>query len=224
MGAAEAPSPAAEPSTKPPPATLAQAARERRDLVSGEVMDEARLIRFVADPGGVVTPDLGRRLPGRGLWVAASRAAVDQAVRKGLFSRAAKRRLEAPPNLADLVEALLRNRILASLGLARKAGRLLLGFEKIRAALAAGEVAWLVEALDGAADGRDKLLALARHAPAGVGVLGVFSGEELSLALGAENVIHSALLGGRGADRWTGDVERLAGFRPLFPEAWRTGS
>ena len=42
--------------------------RERRDLVSHQVMDESRLIRFVAGPEGQVVPDLGRKLPGRGLW------------------------------------------------------------------------------------------------------------------------------------------------------------
>src|SRR5688572_25991309 len=90
--------------------TLAQASRERRDIVSGEVMDEARLIRFVAGPDGAVVPDLARKLPGRGLWVAASRASVETAARKGLFARAAKSRVAAPGDLADQVERLLRSR------------------------------------------------------------------------------------------------------------------
>ena len=84
------------------PATLAAAERERRDIVTGEVMDEARLIRFVAGPGGVVAPDLARKLPGRGLWVAADRASVEAAAKKGLFARAAKAKVTAPPDLADL--------------------------------------------------------------------------------------------------------------------------
>ncbi len=89
------------------PTTLATAARERRDIVSGEVMDEARLVRFVAGPQGVVVPDLARKLPGRGIWVAATREAVQAAGKKGLFARAAKAKLTAPPDLADQVEALL---------------------------------------------------------------------------------------------------------------------
>ena len=56
-------------------------------------MDEARLIRFVAGPDGVVAPDLARKLPGRGLWVAADRASVETAAKKNLFSRAAKAKL-----------------------------------------------------------------------------------------------------------------------------------
>ena len=97
------------------PRTLAQAARERRDIVSGQVMDEAALVRFVAGPGGLVVPDLARKLPGRGLWVAADRASVETAVKRGAFSRAAKAKLSAPADLADQVETLLRRRIFTGL-------------------------------------------------------------------------------------------------------------
>jgi len=196
-------------------------ARERRDIVSGAAMSEARLIRFVAGPDGVAIPDLARRLPGRGLWVAADRTSVETATRKSLFARAAKARIVAPPDLADQVEVLLMRRLLSALGLARKAGELVFGFEKVLAAVAAGRAAFLIEALDGAADGRRKLIAAGRRAMRPARLIGLYPGGELDLALGAENVIHTALLAGRCADRWTDDVERLSGFRPLFPESWR---
>ena len=179
--------------------------------------DEAKLIRFVAGPEGKVVPDLARKLPGRGLWVAASREAVETAARKGLFARAAKAKLAAPPGLADQVASLLHSRLLAALGLARKAGDLTFGFERVLAVVGQGKAAWLVEASDGAEDGRRKLLAAARKSPSQPRLLTAFSSSELSLALGAPNVIHTAFLAGRGAERWTLDVERLAGFRPLFP-------
>lgn len=203
------------------PKTLAQAARERRDIVSGQVMEEAALVRFVAGPDGIVIPDLARKLPGRGLWVAADRASIETAVKKGAFSRAAKAKLTAPAELADQVDLLLRKRVLDALGLAKRAGDLISGFEKVAAALTAGKAAWLVEAADGAADGRRKILNVARKSPKPPQVCGLFDAEELGLALGAENVIHTAFLAGRGADRWTADVRRLAGFRPLLPESWR---
>ena len=197
----------------------ASADRERRDIVSGEVMAEEKLIRFVAGPDGVVTPDLARKLPGRGLWVAADRTSVEAAAKKNLFARAAKAKVSAPAELANLVENLLKRRLLAGLGLARKAGELTSGFEKVAAALP--RTAWLIEASDGAADGRRKLLGKTRkHAPP-TPVFGVFSAEELGLALGAENVIHTAFLAGRAADRWAQDVQRLAGFSPLLPPSWR---
>lgn len=203
------------------PTTLAQVARERRDIVTGEVMAEERLIRFVAGPGGVVVPDLARKLPGRGMWVAADRASVDTAARKGLFSRSAKAKLSASPDLADQVDSLLRRRVLDGLGLAKRAGDLISGYEKVAAALNAGRAAWVIEAADGAADGRRKILNVARKSPRAPKLLGLYSNEELGLALGGENVIHTAFLAGRGADQWTFDVHRLSGFRPLLPESWR---
>ena len=204
-----------------PPQTHAEASRQRRDLVSGQVMEEARLIRFVAGPDGVVVPDLARKLPGRGLWVAADRVSVETAARKGGFSRSAKAKLSAPADLADQVDRLLAKRVLDGLGLARRAGDLTSGFEKALAAIAAGKAAWMIEANDGAEDGRRKLLQASRRVPRAPRLTGLFTADELSLALGLGNVIHLVFLAGRGAERWTTEVERLSGFRPLLPESWR---
>lgn len=184
-------------------------------------MGEAGLIRFVAGPGGEVVPDLARKLPGRGVWVTATRAAVEEAGKRNVFARSARAPLKPARDLADQVESLLKTRVLSSLGLAKRGGQLISGFDKVSGAIAGGQVAWLIEAADGAADGRRKLLALCRRQPRPPRLIGLFSGEQLDLALGAENVIHAAFLAGRGADSWTIDVERLAGFRPLLPESWR---
>lgn len=192
--------------------------RDRRDLVTGQVMDESRLIRFVAGPDGSVAPDLGRKLPGRGLWVAADRASVAAAVKKNLFARSARAPLRPAADLPDLVERLLVRRVLDQLGLARREGVLISGFEKSAAALRSGSAAWVIEASDGAADGRTKILNLARHQTARI--CGAFTADDLSLALGLENVIHAVLLAGGRADRWTAEMDRLAGFRPLRPQDW----
>ena len=112
-------------------------------------------------------------------------------------------------------------RLLSALGLARKSGEITSGFERVIAAIRAGKAALLIEAVDGAADGRRKLQSAVRPGGAPATLIGLFTGEELSLALGAENVIHTAFLAGRSADRWASDAQRLSGFRPLFPESWR---
>lgn len=199
----------------------ATADRERRDLVTRQVMDESRLIRFVAAPDGSVAADLARKLPGRGMWVEATREAVTQAAARNLFSRAAKTPLKPAADLADLVEGLLVRRCLDQLGLARREGVLISGFEKAAAAIRSGKATWLVEAADGSADGRGKLLALAKWRTPRPKVFGAFTADDLSLALGLENAIHAVLLEGGRADRWTFEVERLAGFRPLAPPEWR---
>jgi predicted RNA-binding protein YlxR (DUF448 family) len=195
--------------------------RERKDLVTGQVMDEACLIRFVPGPDGEVVPDLGRKLPGRGLWVEADRQAVDMASKKGLFARAAKASVKAPADLSDRIEALLMRRCLDQLGLARREGVLISGFEKCHQALKAGRAAWLIEASDGSEDGRTKLLGAVQKSESGVQVCGLFSSSDLGLALGLENAIHHVLPVGRRAERWAFEARRLAGFRPLLPLEWR---
>ena len=216
------PSPsAAEDGSLPLPQRERGTGRTRRCVVTGEVLGEDQLIRFVRGPDNVVVPDLARSLPGRGLWVRANRADVELAARKGAFARAAKAPLKAPADLVDQVEFLLKRRLLQALGLARRAGELTWGNEKVGAAIASGKVAWMIEAADGAVDGRRKLFALAGRSANPPRRIGVFASAELGLALGLENVIHLAFLTGRGSERWTADVERLSGFRTLLPESWR---
>lgn len=197
--------------------------RERRDVSTGETLTEPHLIRFVASPDGVVTPDLARKLPGRGMWCRADRASIETAVKRKAFARSAKAPVTAPANLADMVESLLERRCLDHLGLAKREGVLISGFEKAQANIDAGRVAWWVEASDGGADGRRKLAAAVRRSASPPRLCGAFTGAQLGLALGGETVVHVCLLAGRRAGRWTEEVERLSGFRPLLPEGWREG-
>jgi ribosomal protein L7Ae-like RNA K-turn-binding protein len=156
-----------------------------------------------------VVPDLAEDLPGRGMWVSASRDTLALALRRQAFARAARRPVKVPEDLVDRVAALLARRCLDLIGLARRAGRATTGFEKVREALAAGQVAVLLAAADGAADGRGKLRRMARGLP----LIESFSSAELSLALGRENVIHAALAPGSLASRFQAEAARLAGFR-----------
>lgn len=182
---------------------------ERRCIVSGEVTATSSLVRFVVGPDGGIVPDVGAELPGRGIWVASTRAAVDQAARKRLFAKAAKRAVSVPENLSDRVEALLARRCLDLLGLARRAGHVVNGFEKAQGALRSGRAAVLLGARDAAVGGRTKLRRMAKE----IAVVELFSVTELSLALGQENVVHAALYHGGLADRFLTEAGRLAGFR-----------
>ena len=189
-------------------------ARERRDIVSGTVMPDSRLMRFVADPDGQVVPDAAGKLPGRGLWVASTRAAIKTAVEKRLFSRAAKAPVTATPDLADRTEKALVTRMLGDLGIARRGGSLLLGFDNVlRGLQSAKPPKVLIEAFDGAADGKRKLYAAAHRLELNCVVIESLNSAELGLALGRENVIHAAVQPGGLAERLTFDAERLSGFR-----------
>lgn len=165
-----------------------------------------------------MVPDVAAKLPGRGVWVTASREAVALAVKKGGLARGMKAAITAPPDLADRIEAALAKRCLDQIGLARRAGALALGFEAVAAALQSGEAKILVEASDGAPDGRGKLLPAAVRAR--LVVVGCYSAAELGVALGRDRVVHACLLQERFARRLAVDLGRLSGFRALCPPEW----
>jgi uncharacterized protein len=195
--------------------------RERRCIVSTESLGDAQLIRFALAPDGVVVPDVAAKLPGRGAWVRADRASVDAAVRKGAFARAFKAQVKATDDLSTQVEALLARRCLDQLGLMRRAGALAFGATQVDAAIRAKPALMLVEASDGAEEGREKLMSLHiglwGHPPATVGCFNV---AELGVALGRERVIHACLLQERLATGWAAEIGRLAGFRAIVPSSW----
>ena len=168
--------------------------RERRCIVSGEVMPDSHLIRFVAAPDGQVVPDVAAKLPGRGLWVTATRKAVTQAVEKKLFARAAKANVTAAADLAERTEKALVTRMLGDLGIARRSGALVLGFDNVLRALDSPRPATvLIEAIDGSKDGKRKLYNAAHARGMKPQVLECLTSAELGLALGRENVIHAAV-------------------------------
>jgi predicted RNA-binding protein YlxR (DUF448 family) len=199
--------------------------RERRDIVSGEVMPDARLIRFVAAPDGTVVPDVAAKLPGRGLWVAASQKAVATAVEKKLFGKAAKANVTAAPDLAERTEAALVARMLGDLGLARRSGALVLGFDNVLRALEGPKPPKaLIEAFDGARDGKRKLYGAAHRLELECVVIETLTSAELGLALGRENVIHAAVQPGGLAERLIFDAQRLIGFRARMNESPRANA
>jgi predicted RNA-binding protein YlxR (DUF448 family) len=204
--------------TRPKRPEMAAAPREeRRCIVSGETGSKDTLIRFVVGPGDVVVPDLAGRLPGRGLWVSATREAVETAMRKGLFAKAARMKAVAGETLADDVETLLAKRASAALGLARKAGVLVTGFEKVMAEISAGRLAILIEARDGSEDGMRKLAGALKSRYAALQkpdapILRPLWGEEMDLALGRANVVHAALTQGSMERKVLGDLARLESY------------
>ncbi|HTP76163.1 MAG TPA: RNA-binding protein [Rhizomicrobium sp.] len=189
--------------------------RERRCIVTGEVLPERKLVRFVVGPEDEIVPDLAAKLPGRGIWVSADASLLQRAIAKNLFAKAAKAQVKTAADLPALVARLLIARIQDHLGLARRSGVLVTGFDNVERALTARrKPALLVQASDGAADGFRKLSSLAASQGLEIPAMNVLSRDELSVALGRENVVHAALFPGPLADRLALDAERLEGFRP----------
>ncbi|MCU4652346.1 RNA-binding protein [Roseibacterium sp. SDUM158016] len=181
---------------------------ERRCIVTGETQPKGGLIRFVVGPGGEIAPDILEKLPGRGIWVSADRAAIEKAVAKNLFARAARAPVTVPADLADRVEAGLVRRLTDLIALKRKAGEAVAGFEKVKDWLAAGNVAVLLQATDGSERGKSKL-----WTPTGARYFSVLTARELGLAFGRQSVIHGALAAGGLAPRVVEGAAKLQGLR-----------
>lgn len=188
---------------------MAGTTRERKCLVSGEVLPSHELIRFVLDPDGMVVADVAAKLPGRGAWVTARRDMIEKAVDKGLFTRFCHkhggRGVEA--GLVERVEALLLRRCLEFLGLANRAGSVIAGFEKARAALAGGKSRILLAASDGADDGRNKMCRGIEN----LRVIDIFTRDQLGQALGRANAVHMALLPNGATKSFLQQCDRYGG-------------
>jgi len=193
----------------------------RMCAVTREVRPVDELIRFVLDGSGQVVPDVKRKLPGRGLWVSASREAVAAAVKRRVFAKGFRKPVKDQETLVAETDALLATSAIEALAIAAKAGQVVSGFAKVEASLKAGEAKALIHARDGAADGIRKLDNLAAAASAGrnaeiagkTPVINALTSAELDLALGRSNVIHAALLAGPAGKTFLSRIEHLVRFR-----------
>ncbi len=208
--------------------------RERRCIVTGEVRPTDQLVRFAVDPEGTVVPDVAGRLPGRGLWLLPRRDIIRQACERNQFSRAARRpvrvrsvrgdsvqdRQAAVPGeaLTEVVEALLVRRCSDLIGLARRAGQAVMGFEQVQAWLRGRpRRGALIQARDGAAGSCGRLAQLARAAAPEVAQVDVLTAAELGQAFGRDRVVHVGMTAdARLAQLFVAESGRLAGLRPAL--------
>jgi predicted RNA-binding protein YlxR (DUF448 family) len=197
------------------------AGTERLCAVTREVKPVADMIRFVIGPDGEAVPDLKCKLPGRGVWITATRAALAEAVRRNTLARGFGRPVKASKELADTTERLLERSALDALAIAGKAGQIATGFGKVEAALARDRVLALLHASDAAADGVRKIGQAARRRSeedgSQIGVIAIFASAQLDLALGRPNVVHAALLAGPASETFLARCSRLDRFRAGKP-------
>ena len=196
-----------------------KSATMRMCAVSREVRGIDELIRFVVAPSGEVVPDLKRKLPGRGLWIGASRRTVAEAVRRHHFSRGFKRDVRVAATLPADTEALLERSCSEALAMAAKAGQVVSGYAKVEGLLEQGRAEALIHASDGAADGIRKLDAIAGQRSRNIGdshrlpIVTALTSAQLDLALGRSNVIHAALLAGPASKTFLSRCQILVRYR-----------
>jgi uncharacterized protein len=188
------------------------------------------MFRFVVSPDRALIPDLAGKLPGRGIWLSASRDVIEDprgTPRKGMSSggmpsgvkgrelvraiaRAARGPVQVPPDLPVVLETALIRRIGDFLGLARRAGQAIAGFEKARDWMRTHPVGLVLQAADGSEAERTRFRSAV---PDAVPVVDPLTGAELGRVFGHDTVVHVALAPGRLASSIAMDAGRLAGLR-----------
>jgi predicted RNA-binding protein YlxR (DUF448 family) len=188
---------------------------ERFCIAARAIRPVETMMRFVVAPNGEAVADLKRNLPGRGVWVTATRAAFEQVIKSRAFARGFRREIRVPGDLVARTEALLENAVLDALAIVHKAGLDVIGFGKVEAALEREPIVALLHAAEAAPDGVRKLDAvLRRMGQAGsAAVIRILTAAQLDLALGRPNVVHAALLAGRATETFMARLRRLERFR-----------
>ena len=183
-------------------------ASERKCIATGKVLAKTELVRFVLGPNNMIFPDLENKLPGRGIWVKADRSAILKAEKGNLFSRALNQSAECLENLAEQVENLIASRIINLIGLSRKSGKCICGYEKVKDWLKKDIAQVLIQSSDGSNRGKSRL-----RTPDDGSYIGWLSSKELGKAFGRENITHCALASGGLTQRIVEDAQRLKGLR-----------
>jgi predicted RNA-binding protein YlxR (DUF448 family) len=198
---------------------------ERLCAATGEVTPVADMIRFVVAPDGSVVPDLKRRLPGRGIWITATRPALGSALARKAFARSFKRDVRVAGDLVESTERLLERAALDALAMAHKARRAIIGFAKVEAALGRVErIAALIHGSDASPDGVRKHNASLRQRPnaENIVIINTFAISQLDLAFGRANVVHAVLVAGPETEAFLARVVRLQRFRTGTPHRSET--
>ena len=180
----------------------------RKCIVTGNVLEKEELLRFTLLPDGVIVPDFKKKLPGKGVYVSNSKKNLQKAVNAGLFSKALKKNAKAGEQLIEQVEFLLFKHALNAVSLARKAGAVVCGMDKVKEALKKNNVAFLLEAVDAGADGHNKIVTMAKD----IEIFSLFKIEELDKELAKENTVHLAFIKGSMANSVREAFVRLASF------------
>lgn len=178
----------------------------RRCLVRRESLAREAMLRFVVGPDRQLVFDAGATLPGRGLWLSASGDVVEMGLKRGVFSRAAKQMVVVPPDLRARVEAALRRRVIDLIGMARRSGNAIAGFEKAREWLVAGKAGLVVQAVDGSVEERARFVG-----GRDVAVSAVLTAEELGRIFGREQAVHVVISAGKLSAKIQNEASRLAG-------------
>ncbi|EJF83172.1 RNA-binding protein [Candidatus Bartonella washoeensis] len=190
---------------------------ERTCIVTRKNASAKTLIRFVIGPNNQIVPDLKSNLPGRGVWVSSRRSAIEEAIKQKAFNKSFKTDVEVASNLAHIVDTLLLKSALGSLSMARKAGAVVMGATKVDAAIRSGQVVLVLHAKEATKNGKQKISqaihTIQKKTNQNIKITSLFTSDEMSVAFGANLVMHAGLLNTKAAEAFLKTLHKLITYR-----------
>ncbi|MBR2137142.1 MAG: DUF448 domain-containing protein [Alphaproteobacteria bacterium] len=164
----------------------------RKCVLSGEVKSKEELLRFVLLRDGTMIPDFDKKIDGHGFYVSNSKKTIEDLMQKNHLGKILHTKVTVPQDLAHTVETVLCQKCLNMINLARKAGCLVMGFEKVKEILSKDKAAFVIEACDSGEDGKQKIRAMAQS----LNIYTLFDVATLSQTLNRENTVYLAVTKG----------------------------
>ncbi len=169
---------------------MAKETEMRKCVLTGNVLPKDELLRFVLLKDGTVLPDFNKKLDGHGFYLSNSKALLQGlSAKTNPLNKILHTKTVMAEDLPQIVEQILYKRGLDALNLARKAGDLVSGFEKVKEVIAKGKAAFVIEATDAGEDGRQKIAAMSKDVEKFI----IYDVAALSKALNRENTVHLAV-------------------------------
>ena len=180
----------------------------RKCIVTGRILEKHNLLRFTILSDGTLVPDFKKKLPGTGVYVSASLNILSTAVAKNLFSKALKQKVKIPIGFIENVTSLLKQNGLNLISLARKAGILRTGFDKVSEQIKKNRAAFIIEAINAGTDGHNKIISLAKE----LEIFNIYTIEELDKALDKNNTVHIAFEKSEMSIKTIGEFRKISNY------------
>ena len=162
----------------------------RKCVITGLVKPKNALLRFTILPSNEFVPDFNKKLGGKGIYFSNSKSLIRNVVQTAKIGKLIHKPAKYDQNLPDLIEKLLAAKGLEALNLARKSGNLIFGFEKIKEQIIKNKVAFVVEATDAGADGKQKMFELCKN----IEIVSIYDSATFDRAFDKEMVVYIAIL------------------------------
>lgn len=159
----------------------------RKCIVTGKILPKAELLRFVVLSDGQMLPDFNKKIGGKGIYLSNSKTLLTGlTLKKNPLNKILHTNVIIDSELPNMVERILSKKCLDAVNLARKAGDLILGFEKVKDIIAKGKAAFVIEATDAGEHGMQKIAAMAKD----LEKFSLYDVATLSDALKRENTVY----------------------------------